>query len=72
MLSRAWEVRLLIRGGATRASTLLGRRGPDIAVFDTGMAHNAPTLRAALAAEGVDPAGDPGLQYSRARRPFAQ
>jgi glyoxylase-like metal-dependent hydrolase (beta-lactamase superfamily II) len=35
---------------------VLARRAGDIAIFDTGMAHNAPTLTAALAAEGVAPA----------------
>jgi glyoxylase-like metal-dependent hydrolase (beta-lactamase superfamily II) len=55
MLNPAWQITLLVRGGATRASTLLARRGGDIAVFDTGMIHQAPSLTAALAAEGIAP-----------------
>jgi N-acyl homoserine lactone hydrolase len=42
-----------MRGGATRASTVLARRGRDVAVFDTGMGHHDRALAAALAAEGV-------------------
>jgi N-acyl homoserine lactone hydrolase len=51
----AWRVTLLMRGGATRATSVLARRGEDIAVFDTGMGHHARSLTAALAAEGVAP-----------------
>jgi glyoxylase-like metal-dependent hydrolase (beta-lactamase superfamily II) len=51
----AWRVTLLMRGGATRATSVLARRGKDIAVFDTGMGHHARSLTAALAAEGVAP-----------------
>ena len=46
--SDAWEVTLLMRGGATRASSVLARRGREIAVFDTGMGHHADALTAAL------------------------
>lgn len=44
-----------MRGGATCASVVLARRGTDIAIFDTGMAHHAASLSAALGAEGVAP-----------------
>jgi glyoxylase-like metal-dependent hydrolase (beta-lactamase superfamily II) len=42
-----------MRGGATRASSILARRGSDVAIFDTGMAHHARALTAALSTEGV-------------------
>jgi glyoxylase-like metal-dependent hydrolase (beta-lactamase superfamily II) len=44
-----------MRGGATRASSLLARRSGDVAIFDTGMAHHAGLLTAALAGQGVSP-----------------
>jgi glyoxylase-like metal-dependent hydrolase (beta-lactamase superfamily II) len=44
-----------MRGATTRASSVLARRGGDIAIFDTGLAHHAASLVAALAAEGVTP-----------------
>ncbi len=44
-----------MRGGATRASSVLARRGADVAVFDTGMGHHARSFVAALAAEGLAP-----------------
>lgn len=44
-----------MRGGATRASSVLARRGSEIAVFDTGMAHHTASFRTALAAEGLTP-----------------
>lgn len=44
-----------MRGGATRATVVLARRGTDIAVFDTGMGHHEAALVAALAAHGVAP-----------------
>jgi glyoxylase-like metal-dependent hydrolase (beta-lactamase superfamily II) len=53
--SDVWDVTLLIRGGATRATSVLARRGREIAVFDTGMGHHADALTAALAAHGVEP-----------------
>ena len=46
---------VLIRGGATRATSVLARRGREIAVIDTGMGHHARSLTAALAAQGVRP-----------------
>lgn len=46
---------MLVRGGATRATSLLGRRKGDIAVFDTGMGHHEGPLVAALAQHGVKP-----------------
>jgi N-acyl homoserine lactone hydrolase len=48
-------VTLLMRGGATRASSVLARRGRDVAVFDTGMAHHEAALVTALAEHGVAP-----------------
>jgi glyoxylase-like metal-dependent hydrolase (beta-lactamase superfamily II) len=50
-----WQVTVLMRGGATRASSVLARRGRDIAVFDTGMAHHTSSFRTALAAQGLVP-----------------
>ena len=44
-----------MRGGATRASSILARRGAEVAVFDTGMAHHTGSFRTALAAEGLAP-----------------
>jgi len=44
-----------MRGGATRATSILARRGPEVAVFDTGMGHHDRSLIAALAAEGLSP-----------------
>jgi glyoxylase-like metal-dependent hydrolase (beta-lactamase superfamily II) len=44
-----------MRGGATRASSVLARRDHDVAIFDTGMGHHERQLVAALAAEGVTP-----------------
>jgi glyoxylase-like metal-dependent hydrolase (beta-lactamase superfamily II) len=52
-LNGGWRVTLLMRGGATRASSVLARRGRDVAVFDTGMAHHEAALLAALATHGV-------------------
>jgi glyoxylase-like metal-dependent hydrolase (beta-lactamase superfamily II) len=54
-MTAPWDVTVLMRGGATRASSVLARRGTQIAIFDTGMAHHAASFRAALAAEGVSP-----------------
>jgi N-acyl homoserine lactone hydrolase len=48
-------VSLLVRGGATRASVVLAQHGSDIALFDTGLAHHATSLLAALADAGVTP-----------------
>jgi glyoxylase-like metal-dependent hydrolase (beta-lactamase superfamily II) len=53
--SDTWRVTLLARGGATRASSVLARRGRDVAIFDTGMGHHDRSLAAALAAEGLRP-----------------
>jgi glyoxylase-like metal-dependent hydrolase (beta-lactamase superfamily II) len=39
----------------TRASSVLARRGDDIAIFDTGMGHHAPLFTSALAAQGLSP-----------------
>jgi N-acyl homoserine lactone hydrolase len=50
-----WRVTVLMRGGATRSSSVLARRGAEVAVFDTGMAHHAGSFRTALAAEGITP-----------------
>jgi glyoxylase-like metal-dependent hydrolase (beta-lactamase superfamily II) len=44
-----------MRGGALRASSVLARRDGEIAVIDTGMAHHAASLAAALEQEGVAP-----------------
>ena len=44
-----------MRGGATRASSLLARRGREVAIFDTGMGHHERAFAAALAAEGLAP-----------------
>ncbi|PYR92475.1 MAG: hypothetical protein DMF84_13285 [Acidobacteria bacterium] len=44
-----------MRGGALRASSVLARRGGEIAIFDTGLAHHAASLVAALALEGITP-----------------
>jgi N-acyl homoserine lactone hydrolase len=52
-LNDGWSVTLLMRGGATRASSVLARRGREVAVFDTGMAHHEAALVTALAAHGV-------------------
>lgn len=51
----AWLVVMLVRGGALRASSVLARRGSEIAVFDTGLAHHRASLVAALAAQGLEP-----------------
>jgi glyoxylase-like metal-dependent hydrolase (beta-lactamase superfamily II) len=51
-----WQVTVLMRGGATRASSVLARRGRDVAIFDTGMGHHERSFVAALAAEGLTPA----------------
>jgi N-acyl homoserine lactone hydrolase len=51
----AWDVRLLVRGGATRASTVLARRAREIAVLDTGMGHHDALLVSALKEHGVNP-----------------
>ncbi len=51
-----WHVSLLVRGGVTRASSVLARRGDDIAIFDTGMGHHTPLLTSALAAQRLSPA----------------
>jgi N-acyl homoserine lactone hydrolase len=50
-----WHVTVLMRGGATRASSMLAKRGPEAAIFDTGMAHHVGSFRSALAAEGLSP-----------------
>src|SRR5262249_11212868 len=50
-----WQVSVLIRGGPTRATTVLARRGSDVAVFDTGLGVHAGSFVAALAAQGVAP-----------------
>jgi glyoxylase-like metal-dependent hydrolase (beta-lactamase superfamily II) len=54
-VTEPWHVSVLMRGGATRASSMLARRGTQVAVFDTGMAHHTGSFRAALAAEGLTP-----------------
>jgi glyoxylase-like metal-dependent hydrolase (beta-lactamase superfamily II) len=46
---------MLVRGGALRASSVLARRGDEVAVFDTGLAHHRASLVAALAAQGLEP-----------------
>jgi hypothetical protein len=51
----AWRVTLLMRGGATRATSVLARRGREVAIFDTGMGHHGRSITAALAAEGLRP-----------------
>jgi glyoxylase-like metal-dependent hydrolase (beta-lactamase superfamily II) len=50
-----WRVSVLMRGGATRASSVLARRGGEIAVFDTGLGHHERSFSAALAAAGLTP-----------------
>ena len=54
---------MLIRGGALRSSSVLARRGNEIAIFDTGLAHHAGSIVAALAAKGVAP-GDVTLVFN--------
>jgi glyoxylase-like metal-dependent hydrolase (beta-lactamase superfamily II) len=54
-MTAPWRVSVLMRGGATRASSILARRGADVAIFDTGMAHHAASFRAALLADGLSP-----------------
>ena len=54
-MTAPWDVTVLMRGGATRASSMLARRGTQIAIFDTGMAHHAASFVTALAAQGVSP-----------------
>ena len=44
-----------MRGGATRASTVLARRGDEVAIFDTGLAQHAGGLSSALAREHLTP-----------------
>ena len=51
----SWRVSLLVRGGPARATTVLARRGSEVALFDTGLGLHAGSLVAALAAEGVAP-----------------
>ena len=46
---------LLVRGGATRANSVLAARGREVAVFDTGMGHTGQTLLRALADRGIAP-----------------
>jgi len=58
-----WDVHLLVRGGATRATSVLARRGDDVAVFDTGMGHHATLLVSALRQHGVGP-GDVTLVFN--------
>jgi len=48
-------VQLLTRGGATRATSVLARRGRDIAVLDTGMGHHEGLIVSALRYHGVAP-----------------
>jgi N-acyl homoserine lactone hydrolase len=48
-------VSLLTRGGALRASSVLAERDGEIAVIDTGLAHHAASLVAALGLHGVTP-----------------
>jgi glyoxylase-like metal-dependent hydrolase (beta-lactamase superfamily II) len=50
-----WRVTVLMRGGATRASSILARCGDEIAIFDTGMAHHTQSFVAELAREGIAP-----------------
>jgi glyoxylase-like metal-dependent hydrolase (beta-lactamase superfamily II) len=52
-MSLTWSTAVVMRGGATRASIVLARRGADVALFDTGMAHHDQALLAALAAHGI-------------------
>lgn len=54
-MTEPWRVTLLMRGGATRASSILARRESDVAIFDTGMGHHAGSFVSALAAEGLTP-----------------
>jgi glyoxylase-like metal-dependent hydrolase (beta-lactamase superfamily II) len=51
----AWQVSLLMRGGATRATSVLARRGREVAIFDTGMGHHERSFLVALASEGLTP-----------------
>ena len=46
---------MLMRGGATRATSVLAQRGHEIVVIDTGMGHHSRSLTAALAEQGVRP-----------------
>lgn len=50
-----WHIKLLTRGGALRASSVLARNGHEVAVFDTGLAQHAASLIGALAVEGLTP-----------------
>ncbi len=52
---KPWRASVLMRGTPTRASCVLARRGGDIAIFDTGLAHHAASLVAALAIHGITP-----------------
>jgi glyoxylase-like metal-dependent hydrolase (beta-lactamase superfamily II) len=50
-----WQVSVLLGGSALRATSVLARRGREIAIFDTGLSHHAGTLQASLAAAGIAP-----------------
>ncbi|HVD91908.1 MAG TPA: MBL fold metallo-hydrolase [Vicinamibacterales bacterium] len=52
-MRHAWRVDVLMRGGATRASSVLARRGSEVAIFDTGLAQHTAAFVAALAEEGL-------------------
>jgi glyoxylase-like metal-dependent hydrolase (beta-lactamase superfamily II) len=52
--SDAWSVAILVRGTPTRGSSVLARRGAEIAVIDTGLAHHGAILLAALAAHRIE------------------
>src|SRR4029077_3970547 len=55
MSEPCWQVDVLITGSALRASSVLARRGSEVAIFDTGLAHHAASLVAALAAHRLTP-----------------
>ena len=56
------RVTMLIRGCATRATSVLARRGREIVVIDTGMGHHARSLTAALVSMPVIIACATGLR----------
>jgi N-acyl homoserine lactone hydrolase len=55
-VEHGWRVVFLMRGGATRASTVLALNRHDVAIFDTGLPQHAAAITTALASEGLSPA----------------
>jgi glyoxylase-like metal-dependent hydrolase (beta-lactamase superfamily II) len=50
-----WSVAILVHGTPTRGSSVLARRGREVVIVDTGLAHHGGVLLAALASHGLQP-----------------